>query len=132
MTLCTYDRNPILARDSVHRAFVVFCERLALRGTAVGRYVVMPEHLHLFIRLAPGHRLGATIGFLKKSLSSVLKEEGVGGPHWQPSFFDHLMRHDESYAEKWVYVVENPVRAGLVACGADWPYQGEIVTIDRA
>jgi len=47
-------------------------------------------------------------------------------------FFDHLLRNDESYAQKWEYVRENPVRAGLVHCSEDWPYQGEIVYIGRA
>jgi len=47
-------------------------------------------------------------------------------------FFDHLLRNNESYAQKWEYVRENPVRAGLVHCSEDWSYQGEIVYIDRA
>ncbi|HEY4270535.1 MAG TPA: hypothetical protein VGM65_00875 [Candidatus Udaeobacter sp.] len=46
--------------------------------------------------------------------------------------FDHLLRNDESYTQKWEYVRENPVRAGLVPLAADWPYQGEFVFIDRA
>src|SRR6266446_4044086 len=50
---------------------------------------------------------------------------------WQPGFFDHVLRSDESYAEKWNYVKENPVRAGLVQIASEWPYQGEIVVIDR-
>ena len=33
---------------------------------------------------------------------------------WQPGFFDHVLRSDESYNEKWNYVKENPVRTGLV------------------
>jgi hypothetical protein len=45
---------------------------------------------------------------------------------------DHLLRSDESYAEKWNYVRENPVRAGLAQSAEDWPYAGEIVVIDRA
>ena len=51
---------------------------------------------------------------------------------WQPGFFDHLLRHDESYAEKWLYVRDNPVRKRLVATWDAWPYRGEIVVIDRA
>jgi len=51
---------------------------------------------------------------------------------WQPGFFDHLLRNDESYAQKWEYVRQNPVRAGLVDSAAAWRYQGKIVTIDRA
>ena len=43
-----------------------------------------------------------------------------------------LLRTDESYTEKWNYVRNNPVRAGLAKNAGDWPYQGEIVLIDRA
>ncbi|HEY2681003.1 MAG TPA: hypothetical protein VGI59_06740 [Candidatus Udaeobacter sp.] len=52
-------------------------------------------------------------------------------PIWQRGIFDHVLRSDESYAEKWNYVRANPVRAGLVN-DPDWPYAGEIVVIDRA
>jgi hypothetical protein len=50
---------------------------------------------------------------------------------WQPGFFDHVLRSDESYAEKWQDVLENPVRAGLVREMEEWPHQREIVLIDR-
>jgi putative transposase len=53
------------------------------------------------------------------------------GQIWEEGFFDHIFRNDESMSEKWDYVVQNPVRAGLVNCAEDWPYQGEIVSIDR-
>jgi putative transposase len=51
---------------------------------------------------------------------------------WQPGFFDHLLRNDESYSQKWEYVRLNPVRAGLVKRADEWPHQGEFVAIDRA
>ena len=53
-------------------------------------------------------------------------------PLWQPGFFDHVLRNDESYSQKWEYMRENPVRAGLVPRADDWQYQGELVFIDRA
>ncbi|PYJ49207.1 MAG: hypothetical protein DME85_00505 [Verrucomicrobia bacterium] len=51
---------------------------------------------------------------------------------WQPGFFDHVLRSDESHAQKWKYLRDNPVRANLVELWDQWPYQGEIVPIDRA
>jgi hypothetical protein len=41
-------------------------------------------------------------------------------------FFDHILRSSESYSEKWNYVRDNPVRAGLVANANDWHWQGQI------
>ncbi|MEY4488252.1 MAG: hypothetical protein RIQ79_760 [Verrucomicrobiota bacterium] len=44
------------------------------------------------------------------------------GVRWQPDFFEHRLRTDESYDEKVFYVRMNPVRKGLVAHPEDWPY----------
>ena len=35
----------------------------------------------------------------------------------------------ESYSQKWEYVKENPVRAGLAEKSDDWPFQGEIESL---
>jgi putative transposase len=50
-------------------------------------------------------------------------------PLWQRHFWDTQLRKGESYDEKWQYVVENPVRAGLAKRSEDWPYQGELNTL---
>lgn len=62
---------------------------------------------------------------LKNYISKALRLDGTPAPHWQKGFFDHVLRSDESYAEKWLYVRNNPARAGLVANSDDWEYRGE-------
>jgi hypothetical protein len=62
---------------------------------------------------------------LKNSMSKALRSIGIPSPHWQKGFFDHLLRSDESYSQKWEYVRENPVRAGLARSWEEWPYRGE-------
>jgi putative transposase len=99
---------------------------------AVGRYVIMPDHVHLFVRGDHNFRLGPWIGALKQALAKAATLSREKGQIWEEGFFDHLLRSNESYSQKWNYVRENPVRAGLVKSGADWLYQGEIVYIDRA
>ena len=47
------------------------------------------------------------------------KEIGVV---WQGDFFEHRLRHDESRRQKADYILENPVRKGLVSRPEDWPY----------
>lgn len=78
----------------------------------------------------PGIEAKSRAEWLKgwKSISSrrLSRLLGVDPPLWQGDTFDHILRSAESYAGKWVYVRENPVRHGLVARAEDWEWQGEI------
>jgi REP element-mobilizing transposase RayT len=126
ITFSTFDRKKILNNESVHHRFITFASQAETKGATFGRYVIMPDHVHCFIRIAPQLKIGTTIRLLKRSMSAGT---GVALPHWQPGFFDHVLRHRESYSEKWNYVWQNPVRAGLVDHPEDWPFQGEVVSI---
>ena len=97
-------------------------------SVALGRYVIMPDHVHLFVRGDRNFALSSWLSGLKRAISVATKCSQL----WQPGFFDHILRSDESYGEKWNYVRDNPARAGLVKVPTSWPYQGEIVMIDRA
>ncbi len=100
------------------------------RGIAVGHYVLMPDHDHLFVAFPPeGLTLPKCIQALRSVMGKKLLILGFSKPHWQEGFFDHLLRSGESYSQKWDYVRMNPVRAGLCARPEDWPYQGEIVSL---
>lgn len=132
VTACTLHRRKIDNLDAAHAVFRKYTERAAAEfDVAVGRYVLMPDHIHFFVRGAAEFQLGKWINGLKRALSVGLGATSKK-PLWQPGFFDHVLRNDESYGQKWNYVRENPVRAGLVANADGWPYQGEIVHIDRA
>ena len=89
-------------------------------------YVIMPDHTHLFVRGSLDFSLRQWVRMVKRALSRAIFADP---PHWQHGFFDHLIRHSESYAEKWEYVRQNPVRAGLVQDPDEWPWQGEIVRL---
>jgi REP element-mobilizing transposase RayT len=129
VTFSTHDRRSIPSLDRAQIAL----EHYARYGitdfnVALGRYVIMPDHVHLFVRGDQEFTLSSWIGGLKRAMSVALESSRL----WQPGFFDHVLRSDESYAEKWNYVRDNPVRAGLVKRADDWPHQGEIAVIDRA
>jgi putative transposase len=125
------DRRPILADARLHDAFLVFARRAKdEHGVAVGRYVFMPDHAHLFVVLPePGPSLASWVGSLKRQLGVTLVETGHVAPIWQEGFFDHLMRGADSYSEKWNYVRENPVRAGLCCSAEEWAFAGEVVIL---
>jgi REP element-mobilizing transposase RayT len=44
------------------------------------------------------------------------------GPFWQDESYDRVIRDHEEYVRMIHYVLENPGRASLVACWADWPW----------
>jgi hypothetical protein len=48
VTFNTYKRYSLLARPEVHEAFCMFCSKAQEHDVAVGRYVIMPNHVHLF------------------------------------------------------------------------------------
>ena len=103
----------------------------AIHGWMVGRYVIMPDHVPFFASPKPAAKsLSAFVRDWKKWTSRKLIEHELAlAPVWQPEFFDHVLRSPKSYSEKWNYVRENPVRAGLVAESDQWPFQGECVPL---
>ncbi len=111
----------------MHETFLTFAHEAEHRGVAVGRYVLMPVHVHLVVSGGPDFILLQWARMLKRVLSKVIESYL---PHWQQGFFDHLIRHSGSYSEKWDYVRQNPVRAGLASNADEWPYQGEIMRLE--
>lgn len=133
VTLCTFGRKKILNRPTIHSVFIAFCKAAAPYGVYVGRYVLMPDHIHLFVAAArEGVDLSTWIKSLKNTLSKSWRSSAIAAPHWQKGVFDHLLRSTDSYEEKWAYVAANPKRAGLVASTEDWPYQGTICDLKRS
>jgi len=132
VTTATANRQSILATTVTHAAFTEFAVQASGHGAFVGRYVLMPDHLHLFVAFASeAPTLSDWMKSLKNRLSKALRTEGIPAPHWQKGFFDHVLRSAESYSEKWQYVAQNPVRHGLVQQVSDWSYQGEIHALER-
>jgi REP element-mobilizing transposase RayT len=50
VTFNVHQRRRLLANESVHTAFLEFARNGAKQDIAIGRYVIMPDHLHLFAR----------------------------------------------------------------------------------
>lgn len=129
ITVCTAGRLPILANEQTSAVFgEVWRKAETLYGWKTGAYVVMPDHVHFFCSGdTVAKPLRVFIGKWKEWTAKNLKRQyGVSTPLWQPEFFDHVLRSDESYSQKWEYVRQNPVRAGLVLKPEEWPYWGMI------
>ena len=60
--------------------------------------------------------LPAIVGNFKHLLASRY------GIRFQRDFFDTRLRNDADYAEKYDYILGNPVRKGLCTVQSEWPY----------
>ena len=124
VTTCTAKRRPMLASPSARDA--ILAAWAAASTWLVGRYVLMPDHIHLFC--APNAIDAPSLDRWMRFWKS-LATRGMGkkaGTVWQRHHWDRQLRSGESYDDKWEYVRSNPVRHGYVADANEWPYQGEL------
>jgi putative transposase len=121
LTICVQDRQRVLASERINQRLVACLRDSPQRyGWWPTRYVIMPDHLHLLVSASPN---SVSLGAWVKALKAFVALRDF---RWQASFFDHVVRSDESETEKWEYIRRNPMRAGLVTKAEDWPFAGEL------
>ena len=192
VTVVTGKRNAMLADKAVQDCIVAAWKAAA--DWLVGRYVIMPDHIHFFCAPATYpppdfHRwmkqwkaqvsrsfpIGLRAGRAHGRVALVATENGADVAHgrvalvatgngadaaatsaalpptddaaatsaalpnvplsrppplFQRDCWDRQLRTGESYAQKWEYVRNNPVRKGLVAHADEWPYQGQVNVLE--
>jgi REP element-mobilizing transposase RayT len=125
VTVGTRDRSAgVFANAELARAVVeAIEERCRVRGTRLEVYCLMPDHCHLVVQIV-GANLVDVIGDVKSRTTRVWWGYGGTGALWQRSFYDHGVRTGRDYETTVRYVIENPVRAGLVADWTAYPFIG--------
>src|SRR5262245_56460858 len=98
MTICAIHRQKIGDLEAAHHAFEAYVRRARDEfGVAVGRYLIMPDHMSFFVRGGDNFKLTQLVNGLKRAISVSLGATKKR-PLWQPGFFDHILRNDESYS----------------------------------
>lgn len=85
-------------------------------------WVVMPDHVHWLMQLRYGNISRCMQAFKSRSARAFNLFGGTQGSVWQRGFYDHCVRSDESLERQALYLIENPVRAGLATSVGDYPY----------
>jgi putative transposase len=122
LTVCTRDREPWLASTAAHDLLLEVWKHV--RAWIVGRYVLIPDHVHLFA--APGAMELPLDNWVRFWKSQFTKRSCFIRRAWPIDHWDTRLRNDESYENKWLYVKNNPERAGLVTMAEDWTFEGEL------
>jgi putative DNA methylase len=87
----------------------------------VHSFVIMPNHVHVLITpLQPVTRIIRTW----KSFSARKSNRALGrkGEFWQADYFDRLLRNSDHFRRTAESIENNPVKAGLCATSAEWPF----------
>lgn len=125
ITTCTLDRRKALTS----RDFCELCrdELFAMSekyGFSADAYVLMPDHVHW---LAEAQRddaaLPAYVAMWKQRTGFAWSRQ-TGSRLWQKGYWERVLRERDNPLSFARYVIENPVRAGLVANVRDYPYAG--------
>jgi putative transposase len=125
VTACAYERLALLVSPP---CFDIIRKQLLQSATAHGfsvlAYCVMPDHVHLLVEaLAEDACLLPFVAGFKQRTGFAFRRF-AGEPLWQDGFHDHILRADECARSVARYLLENPVRAGLVRHPLEWPYLG--------
>lgn len=91
--------------------------------------VVMPDHVHLILTPLSDEKRRGIVSLIKimraikgASARAINQKLGQHGAVWQDESFDHVLRASENLDAKIEYVLQNPVRAGLVQEWQGYPW----------
>ena len=128
VTICAHERRKILC-DIVGDGFPVpkpygmiaeeLIQQIPIKypTVSVDRYVIMPDHIHLLLRIDrdlgtgnPSPTLGNIIGWYKYQVTKTATRQGhtAGKKLFQRSYYDHVIRNQQDYNEVWEYIENNP------------------------
>lgn len=82
----------------------------------LGRYVIMPNHVHCTVRPLGGHTLAeVTHSWKRFTAREINKLRGRTGAFWQDESFDMIVRNEHHLERLEAYIVNNPAAARLRA-----------------
>lgn len=120
VTACTRDRQPGLHHSEPAAAIRAELSAMNHDRTSEPRaWVVMPDHLHLLIRLNDKLTLGQAIGRFKAKTRQAVLARGLA---WQGNYFEHRLRPDDQVEEVLRYIYLNPYHTKLVSHSESYPH----------
>jgi putative transposase len=128
VTSNTFHRIKAFTQPDVADKAIQELKKAAIKyGWKVYVFCFMPDHLH-FLTMPNGPKTNKNSlirlmsGF--KQTTGYWYAQKYGTPLWHKSYHDRAVRGEEEFVAFFNYILENPVKAGLVAHWKDYPYSG--------
>jgi len=99
-------------------------------GFSIWAYCFMPDHAHLLVE---GKHSNAD---MKHFVASFKQKSGYwfrstyGVKLWAPNYHEHVLRNDEATMTAARYIIQNPIRKGIVEDCSSYPYAGSFEVED--
>ena len=111
----------VLRRDDIAALILETWTRFAGSRYDLGPWVIMPNHVHLLIRVNPGHTLATSVGSWKSyTAKRIMALAGMSAPIWWPEYWDRFIRDEAHWRSVGNYIERNPVVAGLARSPQEW------------
>ena len=138
ITICVKDRKPILSKIRVGtgvpdcpKIILLPHGEIADRYInqlnnfydyiSIDKYVIMPDHIHLLLSISDGQsrtpvptrgnikidKKNSTVASFVSTFKRFCNKE-YGNNIWQLRYYDHIIRNQDDYNEKWDYIENNP------------------------
>jgi putative transposase len=127
ITCTTYQKRPHFKnKEMVDIVLPVLRQSGEQNYFGIYAYCFMPDHLHV---LLVGEEKSSLHRFMKtfKQESSFAFAKAHAGPLWQRSYYDHVLRRKEALEEVALYILNNPVRKGLVDDYESYAFAGSFM-----
>jgi REP element-mobilizing transposase RayT len=125
LTFCTLHRRRVFVDDATVAATLEQVRHTsAEHGFEVLAYCYMPDHAH---HLVEGMRESSDLRqFCKiaKQRSGSIHARSKRQRLWQEGYHDRVLRREDDIRDIARYILNNPVRAGLVVTPSEYPYLG--------
>ena len=129
VTICTKDRKALfwetVGADNIRQNLSVNGKivdtainaiTLHYPNMKVDEYVIMPDHIHLILKISNDDKNGRMISAPTKTIMTVVGQtkrwvsKKIGFSVWQKSYFEHVIRDENDYIEKAQYILNNPLK----------------------
>lgn len=126
VTICTHDKQNYFSNIEVAKIIKDEIEFRMINETRMFCFCIMPDHLHMLLSLTDDYTQKGTlqhwVSAFKRYTSRITNQMFDIKPLWQKNFYDHIVRKEESLLKIAEYIVENPVRKGMVSEWEEYPF----------
>ncbi len=127
-TACIKNRQEFFLTESIFRQNEQFLRTEIQKFSVEAEvYLFMPEHAHFLLR--GRDEASSVLEAMKayKQQSGFWLHKNYPEVHWQKDFYDHIERNEEDVRKRMRYILNNPVKKGLVDDWQTYPFKGSSI-----